>query len=51
MSIEIEQMTADEFAATRVALGERVSRFGAIWWLRTRGIFYSPLLTCEAFSP
>ncbi len=51
MSREIQQMSVDEFAASRVALGERVKRFGDVCWVRTRCVFHFPLLPYDACSP
>jgi hypothetical protein len=50
MASQIQQMTVDEFAECRIALGDRVQRHGRVWWLRTRGVFYRPLLPYEAYS-
>lgn len=51
MDFELQQMTADEFADSRMAIGEAVERFGALYWVRTKGLFYRPLLFYEAYSP
>jgi hypothetical protein len=47
MSVQIQQMTVDEFAELRIALGDRVKKFGTVYWVR-RGLFFRPLLPYEA---
>jgi len=47
MSVQIQQMTVDEFAESRIALGDRVKKFGTVYWVR-KGLFFRPLLPHEA---
>lgn len=48
MSPTIQQMTIDEFAESRIALGDPVKKFGSAYWVRTRRLFFRPLLSHEA---
>jgi hypothetical protein len=50
MSLEVQRMDEDEFAACQIARGELVERFGELWWLRTRQVFYRPLLPYHVYS-
>jgi hypothetical protein len=50
MSFKIDQMTIDEFANGRVTAGDRVTKVGSVYWTRTKGLFYRPLLSYEAYS-
>jgi hypothetical protein len=51
LDIEVLQMTVDEFADYQIAIGSAVERYGALYWLRKKGLFFRPLLLHEAFSP
>jgi hypothetical protein len=48
MSVPIQQMTVDEFAESRIALGDRVKMLGAVYWVCTNRFFFRPLLPHEA---
>jgi hypothetical protein len=50
MNALIQQMTVDEYAEARRALGERVEKLGAIYWVCTRRFFFRPILPYEAYS-
>jgi len=50
MSFKIDQMTIDEYANGRVTAGDRVAKVGSVYWTRTKGLFYRPLLSYEAYS-
>lgn len=43
----VEQLSPAEYAASRIALGEQVEKCGDVWWQRTKGLFYRPLLQHE----
>jgi hypothetical protein len=49
-TIPLQQMTVDEYAEARVAVGDRVERLGKVYWLRTKSFFYRPLLPYEPLS-
>jgi hypothetical protein len=44
-------MTVDDYADYQIATGNTVLRFGALYWLRSKGLFFRPLLLHEAYSP
>ena len=48
MSSLVQQMTVGEFAESRIAVGDRVEKFGDVYWVRTKGLFFRPLLSHEA---
>ena len=50
MNAGIQQMTVDEYAEARRALGERVEKFGSIYWVCTKRFFFRPILPYEAYS-
>lgn len=50
MTILLQQMTVAEYANARVAVGDRVERIGAVYWVRTKRFFYRPLLPYEVYS-
>ena len=51
MDIEALQMTEDEYADYQVTTGNAVRRFGTLYWVRTKSLFFRPLLVHEAYSP
>jgi hypothetical protein len=44
-------MTADEYAALQIAMGEKVVRSGGVWWRAVRPFFYRPLLPFRELAP
>jgi len=50
MNTLIQQMTVDEYAEARRALGERVEKHGSTYWVRTKRFFFRPILPYEAYS-
>lgn len=51
MTVQIEQMTVEEYANLETALGQNVEKSGQVYWSRGRGYFYRPLLSFEALHP